>query len=111
MKVLLGQEEQPVAQRIGLALRSARIKAGQTQDELAARIGVTRWTIASMESGDPKVSLAAWIKASNLLGLLKTWEEVMVEPEDPFEAYDKAQEETRRLANTRVRKRNAPAND
>lgn len=77
---------------MGTALRAARIKARQTQDELAARIGVTRWTVAAMEKGDPKVSIAAWIKASSLLELLDGWNSVLQEPDNPFARYDRKKE-------------------
>ncbi len=104
MKIFLEIDEQDVAQHLGLALRSARIKAEQTQDELAARIGVSRWTFAAMEKGDPKVSLAAWIKVSGLLGLLAGWDSLLQEPEDPFVRYDQEQAAKDKLMKRRVRK-------
>ena len=104
MKIFLDLDEQNVAQRLGLALRSARIKAEQTQDELAARIGVSRWTLAAMEKGDPKVSLAAWIKVSGLLGFLVGWDSVLQESEDPFARYDQEQVMKNGLMKRRVRK-------
>lgn len=103
MKIVLGANEQNIVQRMGLALRAARIKAKQTQDELAARIGVTRWTVAAMENGDPKVSLAAWIKASGLVELLAGWDSVLQEEEDPFARYDREQAAKNKIR-TRVRK-------
>lgn len=104
MKIFLDLDEQIVAQRLGLVLRSARIKAEQTQDELAARIGVSRWTLAAMEKGDPKVSLASWIKVSGLLGLLVGWDSLFQEPEDPFVRYDQEQVTKEKLMKRRVRK-------
>ncbi|MCD6388008.1 MAG: helix-turn-helix transcriptional regulator [Desulfobulbaceae bacterium] len=104
MKIALGENEQAVIERMGLGLRAARIKAEQTQDELAARIGVTRWTVAAMENGDPKVSLAAWIKVSGLLESLEGWDSVLRESENPFAKYDRDQAEKNKLLKTRVRK-------
>ena len=104
MKISLEVNEQDIITRLGFALRAARIKARQTQDEFAARIGVSRWNVAAMEKGDPKVSLAAWIKASNLLGLLAGWDSVLQEPEDPFARYDQEQAIKNQLVKRRVRK-------
>ena len=110
MKIDLAFEEGKKAQAMGLALRTARIEAKQTQDELAARVGVSRWTIAAMEKGDAKVSLAAWLKASTLLGLLETWETVMEKEEDPFVKYDREQAKKQKLFKARVRKQDVIRN-
>ena len=103
MKIIFDANEAALAQRLGLALRNARIKAGQTQDKLAARIGISRWTVAAMENGNTKVSLAAWIKASGLLGLLEGWDTVLKEPDDPFARYDRQQAARNELIKRRVR--------
>ena len=104
MKIELAFEERKKAHAMGLSLRTARIEAKQTQDELAARVGVSRWTIAAMEKGDAKVSLAAWLKASTLLGLFETWEPVMEKEDDPFVTYDREQAKQQKLFKARVRK-------
>ncbi len=104
MGIELAFEEGKTAHAMALALRTARIEAKQTQDELAARMGVSRWTIAAMEKGDAKVSLAAWLKASALLELLDTWGAVMEKEEDPFVKYDREQAKKQKLSKTRVRK-------
>ncbi len=104
MKITLDVDEKVIVERLGLALRTARLKDGQTQDELAIRIGVSRWTIAAMENGDQKVSLAAWVKASGLLDLLDGWESVLQEPEDPFARYDQKHAAKNKLIKTRIRK-------
>ena len=103
MFIALEVDEHIVVQRMGAVLRAARIKARQTQDELAARIGVTRWTVAAMEKCDPKVSLAVWVKASSLLGVLAGWGSVFQEEDDPFARYDREQDAKNRVR-MRVRK-------
>jgi len=103
MKPDLAFEEETIARTLGFALRTARIDAKETQDGLAARIGVSRWTVAAMEKGDAKVSLGAWLKASALLGLLDSWESVMQKEEDPFVKYDREQAKKQKLLKTRVR--------
>ena len=110
MKIILDSQEQEVVARMGASLRMARIKKEQTQEELGARIGVTRWTVAAMENGDHKVSIGVWLKASALLDLLETWNEVLQKQEDPFSRYDREQaaNDQLRKARTRIRKKNAP---
>lgn len=49
----------------GNNLKVSRIRRGETQDQVADRLGVTRQTIAQMEEGSPKVifenyALALW---------------------------------------------------
>lgn len=104
MKLKLTAEEQKTVQRMGLALRAARIEAGQTQDEFAARIGVSRWTVAAMEKDGSKVSLGAWLKAGTLLDLMDSWDNVFQKEDDPFARYDREQAQQQTLLKTRVRK-------
>jgi len=109
MQISLLLSENEVGKKMGLLLKKARLKSNQTLAELGARIGVSRWTVAQMEKGNPNVSLAAWIKVSSLLGLLDTWQGVLQPPEDPFAAFDRAREEEARLIKARVGKKKKPA--
>ena len=63
------------------------------------------WTVSQMEKGAPGVSLGAWIKVSNILGLLESWNGVMELPPDPFAEYDAARKTRQDLLKARVRKR------
>ena len=105
MKIQLLAQEQSTIEQLGEALKKARLAAGQTHEELAARIGVSRWTVSQMEKGNPGVALAAWIKAASLLGLLDTFNGVLVPPPDPFKEYDAAQKMREDLLKARVRKK------
>lgn len=105
MKISMLPTEHDLARRLGLLLKRARLQANHTLVEFGARIGVSRWTAAQMEKGNPNVSLAAWIKASSILGLLDTWEGVLEAPQDPFAVYDRAREEEDRLVRARARKK------
>ncbi len=96
-------EERLMMETLGLRLKEARIRSRQTQDELGARIGVSRQTLARMEKGDPTVSIGNWITASSILGLLDTWQGILKEPENPFEEYDRKRQHLERLKKARVR--------
>jgi len=105
MKIQLLAQEQNTIEQLGASLKMARLAAGQSHEGLAARIGVSRWTVSQMEKGHPGVSLAAWIKAASLLGLLDTFNGVMAPPADPFKEYDAAQKTRQVLLKARVRKK------
>ncbi|OGR01087.1 MAG: hypothetical protein A2511_00505 [Deltaproteobacteria bacterium RIFOXYD12_FULL_50_9] len=105
MKIQLLVQEKYTVQQLGVALKKARLAAGQTHEDFAARIGVSRWTVSQMEKGNPGVALAAWIKAAGLLGLLDTFNGVLAPPPDPFDEYDAAQKTHEDLLKARVRKR------
>lgn len=100
-------EEEQLVKRLGLALKKARLAANQTHEEFASRVGVSRWTIAEMERGNPRVGIGTWVAASRFLGLLETWDGVFALPENPFEAYDRARQDAERLAKSRARRKKA----
>lgn len=89
---------------LGFRLRKGRITLQDTQEEFGARIGVSRHTIIKMEQGNPNTSLGDWLKASSILSLLDSWNEVLQAPVDPFEEYDQKQAKMTKLKKTRVRK-------
>jgi len=58
----------PLDTTIGTAIRAARFSRGLTQDDLAARLGVTRATIASYEVGRRKIPAGTLIQIAHLCG-------------------------------------------
>lgn len=58
----------PLDTMIGTAIRAARFSRGLTQDDLAARLGVTRATIASYETGRRKIPAGTLIQIAHLCG-------------------------------------------
>lgn len=90
---------------MGLRLRKIRIAREITQEELAERTGVSRKVIGRMERGDGSVTLEKWVKVSQILGVSETWQHVFEVVEDPFEQYDRKQQEHDNLWKKRVRSR------
>jgi transcriptional regulator with XRE-family HTH domain len=66
---------------IGTAIRAARFSRGLTQDDLAARLGVTRATIASYETGRRKISAGTLIQIAHLCGKPLTFFDTHPPPE------------------------------
>jgi transcriptional regulator with XRE-family HTH domain len=58
----------PLDTTIGTAIRAARFSRGLTQDDLAVRLGLTRATIASYETGRRKIPAATLIQIAHLCG-------------------------------------------
>jgi transcriptional regulator with XRE-family HTH domain len=84
--------EDTYLKEIGQRVAKARIAYGDSQEDLASRLGVSRYTVAKMENGHPGTKLGMLLKAANILGCLETFENCMKLPPDPFKAYDQQQE-------------------
>ncbi len=58
-------------ERLGRNIRTARVRRKLPQDELARRIGVSRFVVADIEKGKPGTGMAAYLGALWALGLLE----------------------------------------
>jgi len=56
--------------RLGRDIRTARLRRNWRLDDLAGRMGVSRFTVADVEKGKPGTSAAAYLGALWALGLL-----------------------------------------
>jgi transcriptional regulator with XRE-family HTH domain len=65
--------------KLGDTIRSLRIARGDTQTEFAARIGVSRQLVASMERGDSTVQVGHWLSAWWALNKLTSIEQALGE--------------------------------
>jgi transcriptional regulator with XRE-family HTH domain len=65
-----------VLKRLGLNIRTARLRRRLSMKELAERIGVSRYVVADIEKGKPTTAIAAYIGALWALGLLRDVREV-----------------------------------
>ncbi len=56
-------------ERLGQNIRTARLRRRLSQEELARRIGVSRFVVADMEKGKPTTGIASYMGALWALGL------------------------------------------
>lgn len=57
-------------ERLGRNIRTARLRRRLTQQELARRMGVSRFVVADAEGGKPTTGVAVYVGALWALGLL-----------------------------------------
>ena len=63
-------------ERLGRNIRTARLRRRWRLEDVAERMGVTRYTVADVERGKPGTSVAAYLGALWVLGLLYLMAEV-----------------------------------
>ena len=56
--------------RLGKNIKTARLRRKLTQEELAGKIGITRYVMADIEGGKPTTAIAAYIGALWALDLM-----------------------------------------
>ncbi len=67
---------QEALERLGRNIRTARLRRKVPQEELARRIGVSRFVVADIEKGKPGTGIAAYLGALWVIGLLDHMREV-----------------------------------
>nr|MBF0222011.1 helix-turn-helix transcriptional regulator [Desulfobulbaceae bacterium] len=87
-----------VLEMLGARLKDARLSRNESQEVFAARIGLTRQSYAKMEKGAGVVPIANWLVASDILGRLDTWQDVLTGQEDLFVQYKKKQQKRKRAS-------------
>jgi len=60
-----------ILNRLGRNIRTARLRRRLSMEELAERIGISRYVMADVEKGKPTTAIAAYIGALWALGLHK----------------------------------------
>ncbi|MCD6150991.1 MAG: XRE family transcriptional regulator [Deltaproteobacteria bacterium] len=65
-----------ILKRLGSNIRTARLRRKLSMQELANRIGISRYVMADVENGKPNTSIAAYMGALWVLGLHKKVREV-----------------------------------
>ncbi len=88
-------------QQLGARLKEARLLRNESQAVFAARIGVTRQSYSKMEKGSPSTPIGNWLAASEILGLLSTWKEVLAKEDNLFEQYERKQMTRKRAGKKR----------
>ena len=62
--------------RLGRNLRIARLRRKFSREELAERVGISRYVLADIEKGKPTTAIAAYLGALWVLGFLRDMREV-----------------------------------
>jgi transcriptional regulator with XRE-family HTH domain len=65
-----------VLHRLGVNIRTARLRRRLSMKELAERIGVSRYVVADIEKGKPTTAISAYLGALWALGILRDMREV-----------------------------------
>jgi len=65
-----------VLKRLGRNIRVARLRRKLSREELAERIGLSRYVLADIEKGKPTTAIAAYLGALWALGLIRDMQEV-----------------------------------
>jgi transcriptional regulator with XRE-family HTH domain len=79
---------QQLLSQLGERLKQARLIRNESQELFASRLGITRQSYARMEKGDPTTSVGHWVNASQILGKLESWQEVLLNDENLFDKFD-----------------------
>jgi len=79
----LNDDELHALQALGSRLESQRLARNETQQVIAARLGISIPTYRKMIHGDPTVKIGYWIQAVNLLGSLRELETIL-RPQQSF---------------------------
>ena len=67
---------QEALERLGRNLRTSRLRRRLRQEDLARRVGVSRFVVAEIEKGKPNTGIAAYLGVLWALGLLHGMREV-----------------------------------
>ena len=63
-------EVEETLRRLGRNIRTARLRRNMPQEELAQRMGVSRFLISHVEKGSPRTAVAVYVGALWAMGLL-----------------------------------------
>ena len=65
-----------ILKQLGCNIRIARLRRKLSREQLAERIGLSRYVLADIEKGKPTTAIAAYLGALWVLGLLRDMREV-----------------------------------
>jgi transcriptional regulator with XRE-family HTH domain len=65
-----------ILNRLGRNIRTARLRRKLSREELAERVGISRYVLADIEKGKPTTAIAAYLGTLWALGLIRDMREV-----------------------------------
>jgi len=65
-----------ILKQLGRNIRIARLRRKLSREQLAERIGLSRYVLADIEKGKPTTAIAAYLGALWVLGLIRDMQEV-----------------------------------
>lgn len=87
-------------------IRVSRKERGFSQDNLAERLNVSRYTVIALEKGDPKVGIGIVFEAAYIVGI-----PLLAEDELTFQKLTKTVSQFNSILPKRIRKKEPPADD
>ncbi|MCJ7603174.1 MAG: helix-turn-helix domain-containing protein [Desulfobulbaceae bacterium] len=87
--------------QIGARLKEARLSRNESQELFAQRLGITRQSYSKMEKGSPQTPIGNWLAASNILGRLGGWRDVLAAQENLFAQFERQREKRQRAGGRR----------
>jgi transcriptional regulator with XRE-family HTH domain len=89
--------------QLGYRYRKRRIELKIKLSILEARCGISIDTLRAIERGSMSVKIGSWYVVAETLGIADTWQELLAEPLDPFEEYDRGKRLEAKIMKARVR--------
>jgi len=91
--------------QLGERLKEARLSRNESQELFAQRLGITRQSYSKMERGSPQAPIGNWLAASNILGRLENWNNILAESDNLFEQLERKTSQRQRAGGRRRLKR------
>ena len=82
--------------QLGQRLKEARLLRNESQELFAQRLGLSRQSYSKMEAGASQTPIGNWLAASNILGRLEDWLDILAEKEDLFVKFEKKKSQRKR---------------
>ncbi len=96
---------QSLLKDLGERLKKYRLARNESQELFAARLGLTRQSYSKMEKGAATVSIGHWLNASEILGKLESWQNILAEDENLFDQFERTSSTRQRAGKKRQNKK------
>lgn len=97
----INDDTETILKQLGDRLKEARLSRNESQELFAQRLGMTRQSYGKMEKGSPTTPIGNWLAASNILGRLEGWKDVLATQEDLFAQLERQRDVRQRAGGKR----------